>query len=1099
MKRVTLDPLDARPEVPLSATPAPLADPLVDASRRARALHPVDPRVLGCVDVNARRPRTARWRVADPTPPDPKALDARVSALAADVAAALRRASDPSQDEAGTEPARSEPRPFPAADALGDAPASLEEKPAVKKASRFCGPIRFVERFPVVAPLFGEARAATNAKRGGLSYDAPSKTWTREVFPTGDPDPEAHTANSNAHTSREDVRVLERWLDTRVADAARRSEPKKNGERRTTNKRETAPSRDDERYVVSEDRCAFSSPSVGQSSSSSDLLKGGDIEGDPKTYLHLKAARETCDAAIDAFRATFETIARDVFTECRDRAALLRRVWGFNATFFELRGAAAAAPALVAATRDARAARASSRRSRAEAEALEASLRVADARARAAEEAREKQLDASRAQIFALTQKLRDVVHVSADARGASARACHRENALRETFTETRKTLVRAKRSAVESAWRSMARRAASRARENAARCATRVVAQAVGAGAACDATVCALVSETAEWEMETCVQSARAEAFVESALRLVFAERVAALERSVAFEKRVAENAVASAHSETRDARREATRWRAARDDARCMAREAREDSGNAKRALADARCELEAARGETRRLRDAGNAATARAESAESELAEVRRRLARADAESRRRDEVMRRARVAAAARDAAIAGLLAEVTVTEDIYQDIDDDIEDIENSVSRRSDGSREIREEDRVEDEDDRVLVEADARLASAANAAARLLREARASRDASLRETFELRTRFEHAANDAARSAAAAASSSAKLEACSAAREALDMKSRALTHRLANREAALERAATETEKTRHDADVVARTCAATRAANATLKALVSDLDARLATTRHELERSERSETQNVFSSLLVEVALETAHEETRDALAEEKAARVSERHRFVTELAVARRREEKTKARFAHSRRALRAALGARDALATEAVELELKWRAVADQRDDAASRARASAEEAEASRGELEHEKQRAERERAARVLKEARDATRRDEKERDRVSGDINALASAARALDQEFESTRDALLAAIASHRDAREETRARIRLEIEPVTAKVRDAAKKAKTRAARRRDASTQSDDAHSACGRRVEAKTPPRIPPRSSS
>jgi hypothetical protein len=453
------------------------------------------------------------------------------------------------------------------------------------------------------------------------------------------------------------------------------------------------------------------------------------------------------------------------------------------------------------------------------------------------------------------------------------------------------------------------------------------------------------------------------------------------------------------------------------------------------------------------------------------------------------------MRRVRAAAAARDAAIAGLLAEVTVTEDIYRDIPiDDIEDIENAVSRRSDGSREIslsREEDRVEDEDedDRVLVGAETRLASAANAAARLLREARASRDASLRETFELRTRFEHAANDAARSAAAAASSSAKLEACSAAREALDMKSRALTHRLANREAALERAATETDKTRRDADVVARACAATRAANATLKALVSDLDARLAATRHELERSE---TQNV-ESLLVEVALDTAHEETRDALAKEKAARVSERHRHETALAVARGREEKTKARFAQSRRALRAALGARDALATEAVELELKWRAVADQRDDAASRARASAEEAEASRGELEHEKQRAERERAARVLKEARDATRRDENERDRVSEDISALASAARALDQEFESTRDALLAAIASHREAREETRARIRLEIEPVTAKVRDAAKKAKTRAARRRDASTQSDDAHSACGRRVEAKTP-RIP-----
>ena len=1056
MKRVTLDPLDARPEVPLSATPDPLADPLVDATRRARALHPVDPRVLGCVDVNARSPRTARWRVADPTPPDPKALDARVSALAADVADALRRASDPSEDEAGTDPTRSEPRPFPAADALGSVPASLEEKVSHTKASRFRGPIRFVERFPVVAPTtIGEARAATNAKRGGLSYDAPSKTWTREVFPTGDldPDPEAHTANSNAHTSREDVRVLERWLDTRVADAARMSEP--NGE--------TAPKRDDE-PVVTEDT-APSSPSAFQSSSSSSGDPKGDPQGDPKAYL--KAARETCDAAIDAFRATFETIARDVFTECRDRAALLRRVWGFNATFFELRGAVAAAPALVAATRDARAARASSRRSRAEAEALEVSLRVADARARAAEEAREKQLDTSRAQIFALTQKLRDVVHASADARGASARACRRENALREAFTETRETLVRAKRSAVASAWRSIARRASSRARENAARRATRVVAQAVGAGAACDAAVRDLVSETAEWEMEAFVESKQAEAFVESARALALVERVAALERDAAFEKRAAENAVASARSETRDARREATRWRAARDDARCMAREAREDSGNAKRALAGARRELEAAHGETRRLRDAGNAATARAESAESELAEARRRLARADAESRRRDEVMRRARAAAAARDAAIAGLLAEVTVT--------DDIDD--------------IGEEDRVEDEDDRVLVGADARLASAANAAARLLREARASRDASLRETFELRTRFEHAANDAARSAAAAASSSAKLEACSAAREALDMKSRALTHRLANREAALERAAIETEKTRRDADVVARACAATRAANATLTALVSDRDARLATTRHELERSE---TQNV-ESLLVEVALQTAHEETRDALAKEKAARVSERDRHETALAVARRREETTKARFAQSQRALRVAHSARDALATEAVELELKWRAVADQRDDAAGRARASAEEAEAYRAELADEKQRAERERAARALKEAKNLMRRDENERDRVSRDINALVSVAQFVRLEFESTRDALLAAIASHRDAREEVRARIRLEIEPVTAKVRDAAKTAKTRAARRRDASTQSDDAHSACGRRVEAKAT-RIP-----
>ena len=128
---------------------------------------------------------------------------------------------------------------------------------------------------------------------------------------------------------------------------------------------------------------------------------------------------------------------------------------------------------------------------------------------------------------------------------------------------------------------------------------------------------------------MEAFVDAKQAEAFVFSKQALALVERVAALERDAAFEKRAAENAGRVKRPETRDARREATRWRAARDDARCMAREAREDSGNAKRALAGARRELEAAHGETRRLRDAGNAATARAGvGGVGELAEARRR---------------------------------------------------------------------------------------------------------------------------------------------------------------------------------------------------------------------------------------------------------------------------------------------------------------------------------------------------------------------------------------------------------------------------------------------------------------------------------------
>ena len=223
MKRVTLDPLDATRGAALGH-PDPLADPLVDATRRART-PPVDP-AFSDASMSARSPRTARWRVADPTPPDPKALDARVSALAANVADALGGRATRPRTRRGRTP-RSEPRPFPAADALGSVPASRKKR-FHTKASRFRGPIRFVERFPVVAPTtIGEARRRRAAS--GLSYDAPSKTWTREVFPTGISIPiPRRTPRGRTHTSREDVRVLERWLDTSVADAARMSEP--NGE-----------------------------------------------------------------------------------------------------------------------------------------------------------------------------------------------------------------------------------------------------------------------------------------------------------------------------------------------------------------------------------------------------------------------------------------------------------------------------------------------------------------------------------------------------------------------------------------------------------------------------------------------------------------------------------------------------------------------------------------------------------------------------------------------------------------------------------------------------------------------------------------------------
>ena len=110
---------------------------------------------------------------------------------------------------------------------------------------------------------------------------------------------------------------------------------------------------------------------------------------------------------------------------------------------------------------------------------------------------------------------------------------------------------------------------------------------------------------------------------------------------------------------------------------------------------------------------------------------------------------------------------------------------------------------------------------------------------------------------------------------------------------------------------------------------------------------------------------------------------------------------------------------------------------------------------------------------------------------MKEAKNLMRRDENERDRVSRDINALVSVAQFVRLEFESTRRALLAAIASHRDAREEVRADPfgdRTSHREGPGRGEDGEE---TRGAAR-DASTQSDDAHSACGRRVERA--PRIP-----
>ena len=1059
MKRVTLEPLDARPTVPLSASPG-VADPLVDASRRARALEPMDPRVLGRVDVNAPRPKTTRWVVADPTPPDPKALEARVSALAAEVTAALKLASEPLplEDEAETKPPP-EPWPFPAAEEArgGDQPRSCTSASSP-------GPIRFVERFPVLAPPGADDENDEKKTRIGdaghavLSYDETSKTWTREVFPTGS-HTGPHTGTSvtsernakHAHTSREDVYVLERWLDASVADAFffRRAE-----------------------NDLKNDADADDDDATGTRREKQKNEKTATILSAPFTLTAL----ETCDAAIDAFRATFETIARDVFTECRDRAALLRRVWAFNSTFFELRGAAKSAPARIAATREAHEARTSRARFETENETLKLALAESTTRARRMDRAHEKQLEKSKTQIFALTKKLRDAVCDSADARGASARACRRENALREELRDARVRLEKTKRAAHESAWRSIARRVVteSHTREEERRRAkiAVVVAEAVRADADVEASLSALVFETAESDALERLESCRASLVAENTKNTVLKKRVEELERDGARKERAAADAVAAALNEARDAREEAKRRRQARDDAFCMVRESRAEAETVRAALVETRRALGETRVEMDALPERMAVASTRAESAESALAEARRTVDAAEAAATSRADALRRARAAAEARDAATARLIAEVSSVEDIVLD------------DSRSETKREEEEDDDDDDDLDdelRVLVRSDVRLASASNAAARRLRAFRDANDASLRERFALETRLAHVASDAKRSASAAAKFSAQLKECCSAREALDMKARALEHRLAKRDAELERARTETENVRRDADVLKRASSDARDVAATLRARVSDRDAALLESTLRLNRSEEAS----IDGLLVELVLEAAYEATRDDVASIEASLRWTRETFHSERLATRRKEQTTNGTLNTTRRALRVARDARDALAEEVVQLELTRRCVVDQRDEAAKEARLYLEETALARDALAREK-----EKNAREKKVAYDFNRRVERECAFLSDTASDSAFVASAARSAFSSTRALVLCAIASHRDARAFVRD-ARAEIEAATARTRDAARAKRSarlaRAARRRDAATQSDDAHAACGRRVEA------------
>ena len=392
-----------------------------------------------------------------PRPPTRRRRRARPGARA-DVADALRRASDLPRMR-WDDPTRSSLGRFPPRTASG--PSRLAEERFHTQSVAFPWPDSFRRAFRWWRRLQSARRERRRTRNAAVCRT--TRPRGGRGAPTDLADPEAHTANSNAHTSREDVRVLERWLDTRVADAARMSEP--NGEtaparRRTRRDRGHAP-RAHRRFNHHHHHPV--------------TLKVTP-KGDPKAYV--KAARETCDAAIDVFRATFETIARDVFTEAGTAPRPAARL-GLQRTL----RVEAPPPRRPHSHSDvvARAARVSSRRSRARPRRSR-SLRVADARARARR--RPAQLDTSRAQILVDTETA-DVAHASAMRaalpRGRAAAKTHRERrSQRHAKRRTCETLGGCVGVAFD---RPRLARAAERGATRDA-----VAARAVGAGAACDA-----------------------------------------------------------------------------------------------------------------------------------------------------------------------------------------------------------------------------------------------------------------------------------------------------------------------------------------------------------------------------------------------------------------------------------------------------------------------------------------------------------------------------------------------------------------------------------------------------------------------------------
>ena len=143
-----------------------------------------------------------------------------------------------------------------------------------------------------LANLDATFRKDARSRRPGRDTTPP---WVRRLVEFVDDAPVFHTGERGGGNAREEVCALERWVDTSVARAGGTDDGTKEGE--------------------------------------------GTHEGEGihKKYPHGSDAEATAEGALWIYRVAFDELTRQVASQCRDRGALLAKVWDHFFSIVEMR------------------------------------------------------------------------------------------------------------------------------------------------------------------------------------------------------------------------------------------------------------------------------------------------------------------------------------------------------------------------------------------------------------------------------------------------------------------------------------------------------------------------------------------------------------------------------------------------------------------------------------------------------------------------------------------------------------------------------------------------------------------------------------------